>query len=116
MNDVRLVHPETLEHVQPTNESQQRDILDELRKLESSTSDVKFQALVLVANEAKAPVDHGCKNVAIWTASAVVSVGDSDDQPVLLVQNIWRDIPINQVGSLRFKATAAATVYIVSSN
>ena len=104
------------ERIDPAESGLQRELIDEVKKLESATNNVKFQVITLSAGNAQTPASHGCKNVRFWTASGVVSVGDEDGQPVLLKADIWSEIPVNNVGSLRFIATAGATVYIISTN
>jgi hypothetical protein len=121
MQDVRLIHPETLEHVEPTNESQQRDILEELRKLESTTNDLKFQKIVTIANQVMIPKAHGCKSVKIFTDTALVYIddvnGDVEASLVDLQEDVWLTLPINQVGNLRFLcATANVVIRLISCN
>ena len=115
--DTKLIKNSTGEWIDPANESLQRELIDEVGKLESATNDVKFQALTVgAAGTTVTPAAHGCSKVRYWTASTTVSVGDEDSQPVLLVQNIWNELSINNVGNLRFVGSAGSEVIYVTSN
>ncbi len=118
MSDVFLSAGSTRERIDPAEADLQRQLIDEARKLESATADIKYQALTVgAAASTVTPAAHGCKKVALWTASTTVSVGDVDSQPVLLVQNIWRDLSVNNTGNLRFTGSAGGEViYMMSSN
>jgi hypothetical protein len=108
------------ERINPAIEELQRELLEELRKSgRRSTDDVVYQTLTIgTANEAH-PLEkaHGCNAVLFWTAAQTVKVGDASGQPVLLVQNIWNLVPINNTSLLRFLGTSGGEViYVISSN
>ena len=109
--------------IDPATEDLQRELLDEFAKnSKRATNDLKFQNITCApANTAVAPVSHNCTSVKIITAATTVYVDDVNDnvldKPVLLIQNIWLEIPINNVGNLRFLGTAGTeVVYLISSN
>lgn len=116
--DTFLSSGTTRERIDPAEVGLQRELIDEVRKLESATNDIKYQALTVgAAGTTVTPVAHGCKKAAFWSASTTVSVGDVDLQPVLLVQNIWRELNVNNVSNLRFKGSSGGeVVYLMSSN
>ncbi len=116
--DTKLIKNSTNEHIDPSEAGLQEELIREVTKLKSATNDVKFQALTVgAADTTVTPAGHGCKSVQIMTAVSTVSVGDEDGQPVLLIQNIWLSIPINNVGLLRFRGSAGGEViYVISSN
>ncbi len=116
--DTKIIKNSTDEHIDPAEADLQEELIREVKKLESATNDVKFQALTVgVADTTVTPAGHGCKGVQIMTAASTVSVGDEVGQPVLLIQNIWLPIPINNVGLLRFRGSAGGeVVYVISSN
>ena len=115
--DINLANNDD-ERINPATEDLQRDIKTELIKLKSATNDIKFQKVTISsAGAIEQPASYSCKTVKFWTAATTVSVGDADSQPYLLAQNIERDLPINNVGNLRFTGSAGGeVVYIVSSN
>lgn len=119
-HDVNLNKASTDERIDPAVEGLQRDLLEEFAKNgRRATDDIKYQTLVIgVANVAHGlEVGHGCNTVKFWTASQTVKVGDASGQPVLLVQNIWSEIPINNTSLLRFLGTSGGEViYVISSN
>ena len=107
------------ERVNPSTEDLQQDLLVEFgRNSKRSTNDVKFQLLTLAAGSAVGTpeVGHGCRSVKFWTAMSDCYVGDVDSQPVLLVASIWNDLPLNNVGQLRFKSATGGAIYLISSN
>lgn len=105
------------EYIDPATEDRQIELLDEVKKLESATNDIKFQALTLTAATVGTPeTAHGCKMVDCWTALSDCYIGDEDSQPVLLIASVWKPIPINSVTNLRFKSAAGGAVYLISSN
>lgn len=104
------------ERISPSTADLQRELLVELSKHESSTSDIKFQALTLAAAGVGAPEAHGCKNVRLWTALSDCYIGNAVGQPVLLVASIWNLIPINNTSLLRFLSATGGVVYLISSN
>lgn len=117
MSDIFLSKGSTRERIDPAEADLQRELIDEIGKLESATADVKFQALTVgAAATTVTPAAHGCSKVRYWTASTTVSIGNKDSQPVLLVQNIWNELSINNVGSLRFNGSAGGEVIYVTSN
>jgi hypothetical protein len=117
MQDTNLANTSD-ERIDPATEDLQRDILDEVKKLERGTNDLKFQNITVPAAAATiSPESHTCNTVKVWTAATTVSVGDSNSQPCLLVQNIIYEIPINNVGNLVFTGSAGSeVVYLISSN
>ncbi len=116
--DVHLVKNSDGTWIDPAEADLQEELIREVKKLESATNDVKFQALTVgAADTTVTPAGHGCKGVKIMTTASTVSIGDEDGQPVLLIQNIWLLIPINNVGLLRFRGSAGGeVVYVISSN
>jgi len=106
------------DRINPAVEGLQRDLLDELVKISKATNDVKYQALTLAAGSlvGTPEVQHSCRLVKFWTALSDLYVGDSSDQPVLVVASIWNEIPINNTSLLRFKSATGGAVYIISSN
>lgn len=114
--DTRLVKNSDGAWIDPAEAGLQEELLREVKKLESATFDVKFQAMTLSPGNIQAPASHGCKRVKFWTALSDCYVGDIDSQPVLLVASIWNDLPINAVGNLRFVSVAGGAVYVISSN
>ena len=118
MQDINLNKASTDERIDPATGGLQRDLLTEFgRNSKRSTNDVKFQALTLAAGEIGTPeVGHGCNSVKFWTALSDCYVGDADSQLVLLVASIWTEIPLNNVGQLRFSSATGGAVYIISAN
>jgi hypothetical protein len=118
MQDTNLNRASTDERIDPATENLQRDLLAEFgRNSKRSTDDVKFQALTLTASTVGTPeVAHGCNSVKVMTALSDCYIGDKDGQPVLLIASIWLEIPINNVGQLRFLSATGGAVYIISSN
>lgn len=120
MQDVNLNKASTDERIDPAVEGLQRELLEEFAKSSRrATDNMKYQALTIgAANVAHSlEVDHGCNTVRFWTAAQTAKVGDVSDQPVLLVQNIWNEIPINNTSLLRFLGTSGGEViYVISSN
>ena len=107
------------DRIDPATEDLQRDLLEEFtRNSKRSTNDVKFQLLTLAASSAVGTpeVNHGCNSVKIMTALSDCYIGDADGQPVLLIASIWLEIPLNNVGQLRFKSATGGAVYLISSN
>lgn len=106
------------DRINPSTEDLQRELIVEFSKnSKRSTADVKFQLLSLTAGVIGTPeVEHGCRSVKFWTALSDCYAGDSDSQPVLLVASIWTEIPLNNVGQLRFVSAAGGAVYIISAN
>ncbi len=104
--------------IDPPEADLQRELIDGVNKLESATADVKYQIVTISpAAEVVAPAGHGCKVVKFWTADTTVSVGDEDSQPTLLIQNVWLELAVNNVGNLRFTGSAGGEVInIVSMN
>ncbi len=119
-----LIKDSTGEYIDPASEDLQRDMLTELQRSSSrSTNDLMFQRVTCTtANTTYTPdTSHGCNSVRLWTASATVYVddvnGDVSLQQCLLLQNQWLELPINQVSNLRFQGSAGGEiVYIVSSS
>lgn len=118
MNSVKITRHSDDSFIDPSEADLQRELIAGVNKLESATNDVKFQVVTIgPAAEVVAPAGHGCKVVKFWTADTTVSIGDEDSQPVLLIQNVWQDIAINNVGNLRFTGSAGGEVVnIVSTN
>ena len=121
---VKVTKDSTDEFIDPATEDLQRDLLQEFAKnSKRATNDLKFQNITCApANTAVAPgTAHGCTSVQVMTAATTVYIddvsGDVTQKPVLLIQNIWLEIPINNVGNLRFLGTAGTeVVYMISSN
>lgn len=108
------------DRIDPSTEDMQRELLMEFSKNgRRATNDVVFQALTIGAANVAVPPEkaHGCNSIKLWTASQTVKVGDENSQPVLLVQNIWSEVHVNNVSNLRFLGTAGGEViYLISSN
>lgn len=108
------------ERISPAIEELQRELLEELQKSgRRGTDDVKYQTLTIGAANTAHPLEigHGCNTVRFWTAAQTVKVGDVNSQPVLIVQNIWNEILINNTSLLRFLGTTGGEViYVISSN
>jgi hypothetical protein len=116
MGDVHLIKNSDGSWIDPAEAGLQEELIREVKKLESATFDVKFQALTLGVGLVGTPASHGCKRVKFWTALSDCYVGDADSQPVLLVASIWNDLSINNVGNLRFVSASGGPVYLISSN
>jgi hypothetical protein len=119
MQDTNLNRASTDERIDPATENLQQALLTEFaRNSKRSTEDVKFQLLTLAASSVVGTpeVGHGCNSVKFWTAMSDCYVGDKDSQPVLLVASIWTELPLNNVGQLRFKSATGGAIYIISSN
>ena len=117
--DVFSVKESTGERVNPSTENLQRELIVEFgRNSNRSTDDVKFQALTLAASSVVGTpeIAHGCNGVEVMTVLSDCYIGDADGQPVLLIQNIWLPLPINNVGNLRFKSATGGVVYMISAN
>ena len=117
--DTNLNRASTDERIDPSTEDMQRELLVEFaRNSMRATSDVKFQLLTLAAGSVVGTPDvaHGCRSVKFWTAMSDCYVGDAGGQPVLLVASIWTEIPLNNVGQLRFKSATGGVIYIISAN
>lgn len=120
----RLERSSTGEFIDPATEDLQRELLEEFgRNSRRSTNDMVFQKLTLgAANAVGIPeVSHGCNSVKIMTAATTVYIddiqGDVTLKNVLLIQNIWLDLSINNSGNLRFLgSTGGEVVYLISSN
>ena len=120
----QLERSSTGEFIDPATEDLQRELLEEFgRNSRRSTNDLVFQKLTLgAANTVGTPeVSHGCNSVKIMTAATTVYIDDAEGdvtrKNVLLIQNIWLDLPINQVSNLRFLGgTGGEVVYLISSN
>ena len=104
------------ETINPAKTDLQLELINEIKKQESSTNDIKFQVITLAAASEGTPASHGCKKVRYWTALSDCYIGDSDSQPVLLIASIWTELSINNVGNLRFISATGGAVYIISSN
>lgn len=117
-NSVKITRHSDDAFIDPAEADLQRELIDGVNKLESATNDVKFQVVTIgPAAEVVAPAGHGCKVVKFWTADTTVSIGDEGSQPVLLIQNVWQDIAINNVGNLRLTGSAGGEVVnIISTN
>jgi len=120
----RLERSSTGEFIDPATEDLQRELLAEFgRNSRRSSNDFVFQKLTIgAANVAHTPeVSHGCNSVKIMTAATTVYIDDAEGdvtrKNVLLIQNIWLDLPINNSGNLRFLGSAGGEViYLISSN
>ena len=123
MHDVNLSDTND-ERIDPAISGLQRELLEEFgRNSKRSTNDMKFQRLVIgAANTAHTPeVAHGCNSVKICTASTTVQIddvnGNVEASGVLLQEDVWLELPINQVANLRFLGTAGGEIiYLISSN
>ena len=106
--------------ISPAVSGLQQELIEEFAKNgRRSTNDIKFQVLTLAASSAVGTpeIQHSCNSVKIMTILTDVYMGDEDDdQPVLLIQNIWLELPLNNVGQLRFKSATGGAVYLISSN
>lgn len=119
MQDINLNKASTDERIDPATEDLQRELIVEFMKnSKRSTNDVKFQALTLAASSVVGTPDvgHGCNSVKVMTVLSDCYIGDAGGQPVLLIQNIWLELPLNNVGQLRFKSATGGAVYLISSN
>ena len=117
MQDVNLNKASTDERIDPATENLQQDLLVEFgRNSKRSTNDIKFQALTLGVGVVGTPDGHGCNSVKYWTALSDCYVGDAAGQPVLLVASVWIEIPLNNVGQLRFVSATGGAVYLISAN
>ena len=125
MQDINLNKASTDERIDPATEDLQRELLTEFAKNSShATNDLKFQSLTIgAANTAHIPeIAHGCKKVKILTVTAdqvyIDDVnGDVTQKRVLLQEDIWLELNINNIGNLRFLGTSGGEViYLISSN
>ncbi|GAF80442.1 unnamed protein product [marine sediment metagenome] len=123
MQDTNLANNDG-DRIDPATQDLQRELLVEFAKnSQHATDDLKFQSLTLTASVIGIPeMTHSCKSVKILTVTAdsvyIDDVnGDVTQQRVLLQEDIWLELPINQVANLRFYSTTGAEIiYLISSN
>lgn len=114
--DVKLIKNSTGDWIDPAESGLQRELIDEVKKLESATNDVKFQAITLSAGVIGAAAAHGCKRVKLWTSLSDCYIGDEGSQPFLLKADIYFEFSINNLSQLRLISVAGGAVYLTSTN